>query len=163
MSSRKAVCLLFEAGTKLGAKSETVASAVIYFHKFRREMGQECHSYDPFLIAATCIYLAGKAEEDHIKIRDIINVFYAMLHSDSEPLHNDSTYWALRDSIVQCELLLLRILRFKVANEHPHRYLLHYLKSLVEWIGDEKKGQLLSETCWALLNDFYLDHRLVPI
>ena len=30
--------------------------------------------YDPPLIVATCIYLAGKAAEEHVKIRDILNV-----------------------------------------------------------------------------------------
>ena len=30
--------------------------------------------YDAPLIVATCIYLAGKAAEEHIKIRDILNV-----------------------------------------------------------------------------------------
>ena len=30
--------------------------------------------YDAPLIAATCIYLAGKANEEHVKIRDILNV-----------------------------------------------------------------------------------------
>lgn len=39
----------------------------------------------------------------------------------SEPLELDSRFWELRDSIVQCELLVLRVLRFQVSFQHPHK------------------------------------------
>jgi hypothetical protein len=39
----------------------------------------------------------------------------------SEPLELDSRFWELRDSIVQCELLMLRVLRFQVSFQHPHK------------------------------------------
>ena len=42
-------------------------------------------------------------------------------HPGSEPLELDSRFWALRDSIVQCELLVLRVLRFQVSFQHPHK------------------------------------------
>lgn len=42
-------------------------------------------------------------------------------HPGSEPLELDSRFWALRDSIVQCELLMLRVLRFHVSFQHPHK------------------------------------------
>ena len=42
-------------------------------------------------------------------------------HPGSEPLELDSRFWALRDSIVQCELLMLRVLRFQVSFQHPHK------------------------------------------
>lgn len=42
-------------------------------------------------------------------------------HPGSEPLELDAHFWALRDSIVQCELLVLRVLRFQVSFQHPHK------------------------------------------
>lgn len=42
-------------------------------------------------------------------------------HPGGEPLELDSRFWALRDSIVQCELLMLRVLRFQVSFQHPHK------------------------------------------
>ena len=42
-------------------------------------------------------------------------------HPGSEPLELDSRFWVLRDSIVQCELLVLRVLRFQVSFQHPHK------------------------------------------
>ncbi len=33
----------------------------------------------------------------------------------------DWKFWELRDSVVQCELLILRQLNFQVSFEHPHK------------------------------------------
>lgn len=42
-------------------------------------------------------------------------------NSGSAPLECDKQFWDLRDSVVQCELLILRQLNFYVYFEHPHR------------------------------------------
>lgn len=42
-------------------------------------------------------------------------------NSSSAPLECDEQFWDLRDSVVQCELLILRQLNFYVSFEHPHR------------------------------------------
>lgn len=39
----------------------------------------------------------------------------------SAPLECDKEFWDLRDSVVQCELLILRQLNFYVSFEHPHK------------------------------------------
>lgn len=49
----------------------------------------------------------------------------------------------------------------KVRVNHPHRYLLFYLRSLCHWIGDNDINNKLSLTCWALLNDYYVDPRII--
>ncbi|KAL1447625.1 hypothetical protein MTO96_028435 [Rhipicephalus appendiculatus] len=127
------VRLIFEAGTKLEAKPQTVATAATYFHRFFQECSQD--DYDFYLVAATAMYLAGKVEEDYLKIRDVVNVFHKSAYPKSDPLPLAEEYWCLRDSIVQCELLMLRVLQFRVSVDHPHRYLLHYLRSLNDWLG----------------------------
>lgn len=43
------------------------------------------------------------------------------LNSGSAPLECDKEFWDLRDSVVQCELLILRQLNFQVSFEHPHK------------------------------------------
>ncbi|KAG9460858.1 hypothetical protein GDO78_019084, partial [Eleutherodactylus coqui] len=43
------------------------------------------------------------------------------LNSGSDPLEVDAKFWELRDSIVQCELLMLRLLHFRVSFIHPHK------------------------------------------
>ncbi len=102
------------------------------------------------LIATTALYLAGKVEEQHLKLRDVINVCHRWLSTRMEklsfPLHSDSSskkrlalslfrtlhpkrepldigeeYWAMRDSVVQTELLIMRMLQFQVNFSHPHK------------------------------------------
>ncbi|XP_065291064.1 cyclin-Q [Dermacentor albipictus] len=160
------VRLIFEAGTKLEAKPQTVATAATYFHRFFQECSQD--DYDFYLVAATAMYLAGKVEEDYLKIRDVVNVFHKSAYPKSEPLPLAEEYWCLRDAIVQCELLMLRVLQFKVSVDHPHRYLLHYLRSLGDWLGPltcgggggARSGALcqipLAQVAWSLLCDMYM-------
>lgn len=161
--------LILAAGVKLKLKSETTASAAVYFHRLYassaksvdevsvgESVGVAVDVYEPVTMAATCVYLAGKVEEEHLRLRDVINVFYSSVHVASEPLELSDAYFKLRDTLVRCELLLLRVLEFNVVNDHPHRYLLHYFKSLADWLPIAATDKLaLARTCWSILNDFY--------
>lgn len=147
-------------GLKLQVRHETIASAAIYFQRFFEK--RDADEYDAMLVAATSLYLAGKVEEEHLRARDIINVFYSMLNPQKESLELGEEYWSLRDSIVQCELLLLRVLKFHVHNDHPHRYLLHYLKSLSDWIEVSQEERLaFARASWSVLNDFYTNPKCI--
>ena len=74
------------------------------------------------MIATASIYLSIKVEEeDHIKLRDIINVAFRTKHPDLNPLEINEQYWSLRNSVIQTELLLVRVLSFKLEFEHPHK------------------------------------------
>ncbi|KAM9180669.1 cyclin-Q isoform 1-T1 [Dugong dugon] len=145
---------IMEAGVKLGLQSIPIATACTIYHKFFGET--DLDAYDPYLIAMSAIYLAGKVEEQHLRTRDIINVSNRYLNPSSEPLELDARFWELRDSIVQCELLMLRVLRFQVSFQHPHKYLLHYLISLKNWMNRYSWQRTpISVTAWALLRDSY--------
>ncbi|PNJ09340.1 FAM58A isoform 7, partial [Pongo abelii] len=63
---------IMEAGVKLGMRSIPIATACTIYHKFFCETNLD--AYDPYLIAMSSIYLAGKVEEQHLRTRDIINV-----------------------------------------------------------------------------------------
>ena len=81
------------------------------------------------LIAASSIYMAGKIEEKEVKIRDVINVTYRTLHPDKPLLEIGDVYLSLRYSVVQMELLIARVLSFKLEFEHPHKVGLYDNKS----------------------------------
>ncbi|XP_004695240.1 PREDICTED: cyclin-related protein FAM58A isoform X2 [Condylura cristata] len=145
---------IMEAGVKLGMHSIPIATACTIYHKFFHET--HLGAYDPYLVAMSSLYLAGKVEEQHLRTRDIINVCNRYFHPGSEPLELDARFWELRDSIVQCELLVLRALRFQVSFQHPHKHLLHYLVALKNWLNRHSWQRTpISVTAWALLRDSY--------
>ena len=115
-------------------------------------------------MACSCIYVAGKSENDHIKLRDLINVTLSTLRKDQEPLELSDEYYATREAIVQAELFLLRMVNFKTTFEHPHKYLLHYLKSLKEWFTpDVWERYPIAKKSWSLLQDFYHDPSIISL
>lgn len=73
------------------------------------------------LIASASLYLAGKLKDDPIKIRDVINVTHDTMHRGAPPLELSDEYWAIRDGIVQAELLITRMLKFDLNIVHPHK------------------------------------------
>ncbi|XP_075434507.1 cyclin-Q isoform X1 [Ascaphus truei] len=150
----KVTRFIMEAGVKLGMQSIPIATACTVYHKFFHETSLD--GYDPYLVAMSAIYLAGKVEEQHLRTRDIINVCHRYLNPGTEPLEVDSRFWELRDSIVHCELLMLRILNFQVSFQHPHKYLLHYLISLKNWMNRHSWDRTpIATASWALLRDSY--------
>jgi len=151
---------VFECGKKLEAQCLTIATAASLFHKFFQ--ATKICDYDPYLIGATCLYLAGKVEDDHLKLRDVINVVHSTLHRSLEPLALGDQYWNTRDAIVHAELLVLRMVKFQVKFSHPHKYLLHYLKSLRDWISTEVWAKYpIARTSWSMLQDLYHDQRVL--
>merc|ERR1712105_414283 len=79
-----------------------------------------------------------------------------------EPLPLGDQYWNIRDAMVQSELLLLRMCQFGVKFSHPHKYLLHYLKSLKDWMSPEVWAKYpVAKVSWSLLQDLYHDPRVL--
>ncbi|CAF95651.1 unnamed protein product [Tetraodon nigroviridis] len=98
------VCrFVMETGVKLALRSVPVATACVLYHRFFQHVSLA--AYEPYLVAMSCLYLAGKIEEQHLRTRDIINVSHRYFHPGSAPLECDKDFWDLRDSVVQCELL----------------------------------------------------------
>lgn len=129
------------------------------------------------MIAATALYIASKQQDEPVKIRDLINVVHRTLNRDPEILDLSEEYWNYRDSIVQAELLTMRMINFKTINPDIHlvclsyskftpdicykkivlsQYMLNYLKTLSSWICPAvwEKSPLV-KLCWTLLQDFH--------
>lgn len=126
------------------------------------------------------LYLSSKVEEEsENRLRSIINVCYRTYHSELAPLDLDESFWALKNSVVQTELVIVRMLSFNMVFEHPHKvdllsllfrwfkirkklnsflltwkYLLIYLEAMRDWIplfGGQSTP--VTMMCWSLLND----------
>ena len=92
--------------------------------------------------------------EEPQKIRDVINMSHRILHPDKPPLEISKTYWNLRDSLVDLELILLRLFAFEVEADPPQRYLVHYIKTLQDWLGvEEMQRSNISQASWNFLMD----------
>ncbi|RZF38991.1 hypothetical protein LSTR_LSTR003734 [Laodelphax striatellus] len=156
------VQFIFECGTKLNSHPLTIATAATLFHKFFKEA--EKASYDQYLIASTCLYLASKMKDESLKVRDVINVSHNTLFRGSLPLDLGDEYWSMRDAIVQAELLIMRMLKFEVQTVHPHKFMLHYLKSLQGWLKPEDwKRVPLVQASYAFLQDFHYDPSILDV
>jgi hypothetical protein len=111
--------------------------------------------------AGACLFLACKAEEEHRRLRDIINVVHAVLKikakegeededpktttTSSSPLTSidlnlnlkspplDDAYWSMKRRLIREEQSMLRWLKFDVLVSHPHRAVL--------WILDQQQQQ----------------------
>ncbi|XP_014748878.1 PREDICTED: cyclin-related protein FAM58A, partial [Sturnus vulgaris] len=128
---------IMEAGVKLGLGSAALATACGSFHAFVAAVAPG-DPPDRYLVAAAALFVAAKAQGTPRRARDVLNVTLRIsphvpprcLQPGSAPPALDGNFWGLRDSLLQCELLLLRVLRFRLPLEHPHKYLLQYLLAL---------------------------------
>eukprot|EP00118_Oscarella_pearsei_P016947 m.165955 g.165955 ORF g.165955 m.165955 type:complete len:227 (+) comp38904_c0_seq3:182-862(+) len=143
---------IFEAVRMLKLSSVCAATATTLYHRFFNV--QRLQDYDAHLVATSCLYLASKIAESPRKVRDIVNVSHRCLHGDDPLLDVGERYWKLRDSLVTCEFVVLRALRFQVEVDCPHQYLLHYLKLASDWLSPQVwESHPLPLLCWTLLND----------
>jgi len=146
---RNTCAFLQEAGMKLGLPQLTIATAIVFFHRFYAT--RKFSEYDRHIIATTCLFLAGKVEETPKKLRDIIGITEQLRYKDSVPprksLDFESTeFWQLRDKILTHELIVLQTIAFDMTIEHPYKYLLMYVKQI-------HGNRNLAQVAWNFVND----------
>eukprot|EP00927_Polykrikos_kofoidii_P020545 TRINITY_DN19768_c0_g2_i4.p1 TRINITY_DN19768_c0_g2~~TRINITY_DN19768_c0_g2_i4.p1 ORF type:complete len:447 (-),score=76.88 TRINITY_DN19768_c0_g2_i4:218-1558(-) len=157
---RAAVLLRQQQVTSVGA------AAIFQRFFFRRSFAE----VDVRIAAAACLHLAGKIEEDHRRLRDVVVIFHRLwLRSqprgdgDERPLFaggptplletNSLDFVDIKQDVIVMERVLLKELGFAVGLllEHPHKYVLQFVKSLVRsptWLVGE-----LAQSAWGYLND----------
>jgi len=143
---RNTCAFLQEAGMKLGLPQLTIATAIVFFHRFYS--CRRFSEYDRYVIATTCLFLAGKVEETPKKLRDIIKVTDELRNKDTaKKLDLDSPEgWAIRDKILTHELIVLQTVAFDMTIEHPYKYLLMYVKQI-------QGNRNLAQVAWNFVND----------
>lgn len=55
------------------------------------------------------------------RLHDNFAIPYRLLHPKRPELDIGSEYWDYRDSVVKCELYLMRVLGFQINFVHPHK------------------------------------------
>ncbi|GAV04649.1 hypothetical protein RvY_14906 [Ramazzottius varieornatus] len=180
--SRSIILFIQESGMMLEAKELTVAMATLLFHTYANAhdvVGIDLEeSTEPSnasaakeetktrglpndqMVAAACLLLAGKMEENHFNIRKLINVAYKTHHK--EELRDINEYYSLRGDLLALELWLLRIIGFRSNFAHPHKYLVCYLKAVKDWLPpDTFARHPLVTLSWCLMRDAYLSEMVV--
>lgn len=135
---------IMECGTKMGLGHNTMATGVVYFHRFY--MFHSFKSFPRYVTACCCLFLAGKVEETPKKCRDIIKTARSIL--------NDNYFYSFGDDpkeeVMTLERILLQTIKFDLQVEHPYTFLLKYAKCFK---GDQQKLQKMVQMAWNFVND----------
>uniref|UniRef100_A0A6P4E0U0 Cyclin-K isoform X2 n=1 Tax=Drosophila rhopaloa TaxID=1041015 RepID=A0A6P4E0U0_DRORH len=118
---------IMECGTKMGLGHNTMATGVVYFHRFY--MFHSFRSFPRYVTACCCLFFAGKVEETPKKCRDIIKMARGIL--------NDNYFYSFGEDP-------------KEEVEHPYTFLLKYAKCFK---GDQQKLQKMVQMAWNFVND----------
>mmetsp|Transcript_9883 Transcript_9883/g.24337 ORF Transcript_9883/g.24337 Transcript_9883/m.24337 type:complete len:485 (-) Transcript_9883:245-1699(-) len=148
--------LIAQAGVMLKLSQACITTAQILLHRFyyRKSMVD----YKVLPVAMTAIFLATKVEESHRSIRDILNVFDRVLKrryraDPTQPLDRTSKrYNRWSHDLRKVELVMLKELGYSVYVDHPHRFILFYVRTMMAGELTDVSKQL-AQKAWNYLND----------
>ncbi|CAH1241161.1 CCNT2 [Branchiostoma lanceolatum] len=140
---QQAANLIQDMGQRLTVNQLCINTAIVYMHRFYMY-----HSFTKFhrnALAAACLFLAAKVEEQPRKLEHVIRVAHVCLHRDSPNLDTKSeTYLQQAQDLVINESILLQTLGFEVAIDHPHT---HVVKTTQLIRGMAQRGQPTAKSC----------------
>lgn len=141
---REGARFIINVGTKMGLRYDTMATGVVYFHRFY--MFHSFKTFPRFITACCCLFLAGKVEETPKKCKDIIKTARSFL--------TDKQYLSFgedpKEEVMTMERILLQTIKFDLQVSHPYGFLLKYAKCLK---GDKAKLQKMVQMAWTFIND----------
>eukprot|EP00099_Drosophila_melanogaster_P011814 NP_001286131.1 cyclin K, isoform C [Drosophila melanogaster] len=135
---------IMECGTKMGLGHNTMATGVVYFHRFY--MFHSFRSFPRYVTACCCLFFAGKVEETPKKCRDIIKTARGILTDNYFYSFGDDP----KEEVMTLERILLQTIKFDLQVEHPYTFLLKYAKCFK---GDQQKLQKMVQMAWNFVND----------
>uniref|UniRef100_A0A8C9QWC4 Cyclin-K n=1 Tax=Scleropages formosus TaxID=113540 RepID=A0A8C9QWC4_SCLFO len=141
---REGARFIFDVGTRLGLHYDTLATGIIYFHRFY--MFHSFKQFPRYVTGACCLFLAGKVEETPKKCKDIIKTARSLLNDIQFAQFGDDP----KEEVMVLERILLQTIKFDLQVEHPYQFLLRYAKQLK---GDKSKVQKLVQMAWTFVND----------
>ena len=125
--------LIQQMGIMLALPQVGIATAQVMFHRFyaRRSMRR----FDVRHVATGALFLATKVEECPRKVRDVLGCFQHLLskRAGKRPVPLDifsQDYANLKDKLIRADGEILKELGFILYSEHPHKFILNYVKLL---------------------------------
>lgn len=150
----KGVNFILQVGIMLKLPQITLSTASVFLHRFYMRHSMENTSNGPgfhyYPIAATCLFLATKVEENCRKMRELVIACVKVAQKDPNKVvdEQDREYWRWKDNILQYEDLLMEALCFDFSLEPPYKTLFELLLRFK--VEDNKK---LRNAAWAFIND----------
>ncbi|ORY80864.1 hypothetical protein BCR37DRAFT_399223 [Protomyces lactucae-debilis] len=148
MSSQSLLLLL---SSQLRMTEHATALALCYLHKLQKHHTSASERLlDDATAALACLSLASKMAEQPRRLSEILLPAHTHLQPDKAPLTIPSTeYDTLRASLVNAELLLLRVIQFDCRQATPFEFLPRLLKRAVLFETTHAPKQRGEGTCRA--------------
>lgn len=151
---KKGVNFILQAGIMLKLPQITLATASVYLHRFyMRESMEQTKTrpgYHFYSMAATCLFLATKVEENCRKMKELVVACVRVAQKDPKKIvdEQDKEYWRWRDNILHSEDILLEALCFDLSLEATYKTL---FDMLLQFHAEENKR--MRNAAWAFVND----------
>ncbi|OLL25938.1 RNA polymerase II holoenzyme cyclin-like subunit [Neolecta irregularis DAH-3] len=130
--------LIQRLGRRLQLRQQPMATAAVYMARFYTKVA--IRETNPYLVCATCVYIASKMEECPQHIRTVV--------SEAKSLWQD--YVTLDSSkLAECEFYVISEMSSYLIIHHPYRTLTQLNKPLD--LSPEE-----TQTSWAIINDSYM-------
>ncbi|WJX54876.1 Cyclin-L1-1 [Trifolium repens] len=141
--------LIQESGILLRLPQAVMATGQVLFHRFYCK--KSFARFNVKKVAASCVWLASKLEENTRKARQVLIIFHRMeCRRENLPIdHLDlysKKYADLKMELSRTERHILKEMGFICHVEHPHKFISNYLATL------ETPPELRQEA-WNLAND----------
>ncbi|KAJ2783980.1 RNA polymerase II holoenzyme cyclin-like subunit [Coemansia javaensis] len=129
-------------GKRLRARQEINAAAHVYFKRFY--INNTFYDIDPYLMAATCVFLACKSGECPQHTKYVLSEAKAVFAEVSQDIR--FPYDAA--DIAECESYLLEEMKFYLVLHHPYQALI----DINQQAGLQKASL---QAAWSIINDSY--------
>ncbi|CAO2183895.1 unnamed protein product [Urochloa humidicola] len=137
-------------GIRLGLPQTTIATAVVFCHRFFFHRSHACH--DRFLVATAALFLAAKSEETACLLNTILRASCEVSQNQEfnllpYMLRGQDWFEQYRESVIQAEQLILTTLDFELEVVHPYAS----LSSALSKLG--LSHTVIFNVAWNLINE----------
>lgn len=153
----KSAKFIQECGRELSVPQLTISVAIKFFQRFF--MLESMLAHKPPLVAAACLFLSCKVQETLKRLRDVIywTVKVRTRHTEDYPDGMDMSettpgYNDEKNSILDKEREVLRVLNFDLNVDHPYRHLWGLTRS---YLGNGPVHKPVTQAAWNFLNDSF--------
>lgn len=153
----KTVEIIIDASIRLKCTSESQTKALLIYHQFKRCVQNV--EYDNHLLAAACLDISIKYNEEPIKWQTLIFVFYSILEQTVPKKVGDQKFNLLCFSVYYIECIVLRMIEFSLNRVLPFDYLKCMLLNIREPLVACNCFDSFNETCMKLICDLYLTNK----